>query len=143
MPKFFTQNHQLTERAIYEQKYKTSRLNLLLVVIFTTINLILLVTNSNSYFLFSAFAPYFLTAIGMSACGLFPAEYYADIQGEIIFRDNSYFIVLLIISIIITLLYLLAWFKSNKNNTGWLIFSLVFFGIDTLVMIFIGGLSFE
>lgn len=133
---------QPSPRALYEQKYRTSRMNLLIVTVITAINLILLVTNSDSYFLFSAFIPYFITGTGMLMCGRFPEDYYEGLE-DMIFLDNSVFVVLLVIAIIITLLYLLAWFMSSKNRVGWLIFSLVFFGIDTLGMLFINGISFD
>ncbi|MBR6742460.1 MAG: hypothetical protein IKM09_03340 [Clostridia bacterium] len=120
-----------------------SRSNLLLVVVFTVINLILLVTNSNSYFLFSAFIPYFITDLGMLLCGRYPEEVYVDGLEELTFLDNSVFVVLLVISIVLTLMYFLAWLFSSKNRVGWLIFALVFFGIDTVGMIALTGLSFE
>lgn len=129
-------------RALYEQKYRTSRINLLLVVVFTAINLILLVTNANSYFLFSAFVPYFIATLGMLWCGRFPEEYYEGVE-DMIFLDNSFFAALLVIAFILTLLYLLAWFMSSKNRVGWLIFALVFFGLDTLGMLFINGISVD
>ena len=141
MANFQTQG-QPSPRALYEQKYRTSRMNLLLVVAFTAINLILLITNANSYFLFSAFVPYFIAGLGMMICGRFPEEYYEGME-ELTFFDNSVFAVLLIIAFALTLLYLLAWFMSSKNRSGWLIFALVFFAIDTIAMIFIDGISFE
>ena len=134
--------NQVSERELYEQKYRSSRMNLLLVVIFTAVNLVLLVTNADTYFLFSAFIPYFITLTGMAVCGLFPKEYYEGLE-EIVFLDKSVFVVLLVISVVLTLLYLLAWLMSNKNRVGWLIFALVFFGIDTLGMFFINGISIE
>ena len=139
MANFQTQG-QPSPRALYEQKYRTSRMNLLLVVAFTAINLILLITNANSYFLFSAFVPYFIAGLGMMICGRFPEEYYEGME-ELTFFDNSVFAVLLIIAFALTLLYLLAWFMSSKNRSGWLIFALVFFAIDTIAMIFIDGIS--
>lgn len=138
----FQMQGQPSPRALYEQKYRTSRMNLLLVVAFTAINLILLITNANSYFLFSAFVPYFIAGLGMMICGRFPEEYYEGME-ELTFFDNSVFAVLLIIAFALTLLYLLAWFMSSKNRSGWLIFALVFFAIDTIAMIFIDGISFE
>lgn len=142
MANYFNQN-QLSQRQVYEQKYNKSRMNLLLIVLFTAINLFLLVTNSDSYFLFSAAIPYYMTGLGMLFCGMFPEEYYVDGIENYIFWDNSYFYVLLAISIVITLLYLLAWLMSNKNRVGWMIFSLVFFGIDTLAMLWLSGVSVD
>ena len=98
MAKMFTQNP-ASPRQHYMQKYNMSRMNLLLVVAFTAINILLLVTNANSYFLFSAFIPYFLTTMGMILCGRFPEEYYTGELQNVEFFDNSVFVILLIISI--------------------------------------------
>lgn len=134
---------QLSPRKKYEQKYKSSRMNLLLVVIITAINLLLLVTNRDTYFLFSAFIPYFIAGLGMYVCGRFPDEYYADGISSMPFLHDSIFFIALAVSIALTLLYLLAWFLSNKNRVGWLIFALVFFSIDTLGMLLINGVSLD
>ena len=141
MAKFFNQGVSLTPRQNYERKYKASRANLLLVVIATAINMFLIATGSDTYFLFSAFIPYFLTTIGMVQCGLLPPEYYEYPMEDYIFYDKSLFVALLIISIILTSLYLLAWFMSKKNRVGWLIFALVFFGLDTLGMLIFNGIA--
>ena len=47
-------NNKTSERYTLENKYNTTRYNLLLVIGFTLINIVLLVTNSDRYFLFSA-----------------------------------------------------------------------------------------
>ena len=142
MANYFNPN-QFSPRRAYEQKYKTARTNLWLVVLFTAVNLLLLVTNANTYFLFSAYIPYFLVSAGMLMCGLFPDEYYTEEFYGMQFLDRYVFIVLLVIAVILTLFYLLAWFMSKKNRVGWLIFALVFFGLDTLGMLFLGGISLE
>ena len=132
-----------SQHEVYKHKYRISRMNLLLVVIFTMINLVLLITNANSYFLFSAFIPYFITGLGMLLCGRFPSDYYAGGFEDVVFFNDSLFFILLIISVTLTLLYLLAWYMSNKNRVGWIIFALVFFGLDTLGMLLINGISLE
>jgi len=50
-------------------------------------------------------------------------------------------VVFIVISIALTLFYLLAWYMSGKNRVGWLIFALVFFGLDTLAMLLINGID--
>ena len=141
MAKLFNQGVSLTPRQNYERKYKAARSNLLLVVIATAVNLILAVSGSGTYFLFSAFIPYCLTTFGMVWCGRFPPEFYEDGIENYVFLDNSVFVILLILSILLTLLYLLAWFMSKKNRVGWLIFALVFFGLDTLGMLIFNGFA--
>ncbi len=134
---------QSPQRAAYEQKYNTSRFNLLLTFAFTAINLCLLVTNANSYFLFSAFVPYYIAGLGMMLCGRFPAEFYeGEIEGAV-FLPDTVFTILLIVSIVCTLLYLFSWFMSRKQRAGWLIFALVLFVIDTAAMLLLNGIALD
>lgn len=141
MAKYFTRV-ELSPREKYEQKYKASRMNLLLVIIMTAINLILMVTNSDRYFLFSAFIPYYTAFMGMFLCGRLPEEYYEEV-GDITFLHDSVFIILLIVAILLTLLYLLAFFLSNKRRVGWIIFALSFFALDTIGMLVIQGIALD
>lgn len=127
------------ERQLLESKYAAARSNLLLVMAFTVINIVLLVTNSNSYFLFSAYIPYMFADLGMYLCGRYPAEYYgADISvtADDVFLGNSFFVLMLVVAAFILFLYLLCWIFSKKHGAGWLIAALVFFGIDTLGMLY-------
>ncbi|MBR6506958.1 MAG: hypothetical protein IKT37_05095 [Clostridia bacterium] len=143
MAKLFNQGIALTPRQNYERKYNGARANLLLVVIVTLVNLLLVSTGSDSYFLFSAYIPYFITVIGLSWCGMLPPEYYEAPLEEYIFFDKSLFVALLILAVILTSLYLLAWFMSKKNRVGWIIFALVFFGLDTAGMLILNGFAAE
>lgn len=138
-----TETQNISERQILQNKYNSSRHNLLLIVVFTVVNVILLVTNSNSYFLFSAFIPYFFADIGMYMCGLYPEEYYAWEATEMEFVDSSFLVVMLVLAAIFVVMYLLSWIFSNKNRVGWLIFALVFFSIDTLGMFALMGFSVD
>lgn len=133
---------ELSPREKYEQKYKASRMNLLLVIIMTAINLILLIINADRYFLFSAFIPYYTAFVGMVLCGRFPEEYYEEV-GEFTFFGNYVFIILLIVAILLTLLYLLAFFLSSKRRVGWIIFALSFFVLDTIGMLVIQGIALD
>ena len=136
-------NNAPAQRQHYEQQFRTSRLNLLIVTIFSFVNILLLITNSDLYFLFSAFIPYFIAGMGMILCGRFPEEYYVGELEGMVFFDNTVFVILLVIAFAITLLYLLAWFMSKNKKEGWLIFALVLFGLDTLMMFSIDGFSFD
>lgn len=125
----------MSERDLLEAKYKSSRGNLLIVVLLTVVNMVMLLANAGSYFLFSAFIPYYMTLIGMDLCGKMPAEYYGEYYGQFEFWDQSFLISMIVIAVFILLLYLLSWFLSKNHKVGWLIFSLVFFSVDTLCMI--------
>lgn len=144
MASFFSNNQQaeqVSQRTIYQNKFNSARANLLLVVIFTVINIILLITQSNSYFLFSAFIPYILVGEGMLFCGMYPPEYYTDELAGMEFLDKSVFTVMLVIAVVIIAVYLLCWIFSKKNKVGWLIAALVLFVVDTLGMFALSGFS--
>ncbi len=136
----------LSERERLEAKYAAARGNLLLVIAMTLINIVLLMVNADSYFLFSAFIPYYLVMFGMMMCGKFPMEYYleAGIEPEdIIFYDDSFLVTMGIMAAIILILYFLFWLLSKNNNIGWLIAALVFFAVDTFALLLIGGFSVD
>ncbi|MBP3391602.1 MAG: hypothetical protein J6L76_02300 [Clostridia bacterium] len=129
-----------TERQMLEGKYRNSRNNILLVVIFTAVNILLLVAESNTYFLFSAFIPYILVDFGRLVCGMYPAEFYEPGVEPL---SKGVFAMLLIIAIVILAVYLLCWIFSKKNKVGWLITALALFAVDTLCMFLLGGIQVE
>lgn len=136
----YAANQELSQRQVLENKYASSRHNILLVVVFTVINLILLVTNSNTYFLFSAYVPYFIADLGMLLGGKYPAEVYTGELAGLEIAGNGFFVAMLVTAIVIVVLYLLSWIFSKKKS-GWMIFALVFFILDTLAMFALIGIS--
>lgn len=135
------QAQQMSERQTLESKYLNSRHNLLIVLIFTAVNILLLVTNSNSYFLFSAYIPYLAVDLGMYLCGKYPAELYGADYALAEFLPNGFLIVMVVIAVAILALYLLSWLFTKKGNKGWLVFALVFFSVDTGAMLLLNGIS--
>lgn len=131
----------LSEREKLQTKFNNARANLLAAVAFTVINIVLLFVDASSYFLFSIFVPYFITLMAMMVTGKLPAEFYTEEWAGYEFLDGSVFGVVLVIAIVIIGLYLLSWFLSKKNKVGWLVFALVIFCIDTLLMLFLQGMS--
>lgn len=131
----------LSERERLQNKYNSARGNLLAAIVFTVINIVLLFVDASSYFLFSIFVPYFIATMGMLVTGRFPEEYYAEDWAGYEFLDSSVFIVMLVIAVAILVFYLLSWIFSKKNKVGWLVFALVIFSIDTLVMLFLQGIT--
>lgn len=139
---FFNNNNtgvSLSKRQQLEAKFQSARTDLLLIVAFTVINIILLVTGSNSYFVFSAYIPYSIAYLGMLLCGKFPNEYYEDIE-EVFNLGDTAFVVFIAVAVVLTLLYLLCWHMSKNFKSGWLIFGLVMISIDTAFLL-LGGLE--
>ena len=133
----------VSQRQLLQNKYVSACNNILWVVLFTTINIILLVTNSNTYFLFSAYIPYLLADLGMLFCGKYPAEIYTEELVDLPILSDSFLVVTLGIAAVILVLYFLSWVFSKKQKRGWLIFALAFFSIDTLALIFLNGFLVE
>lgn len=132
------------EKSALQNKYNSSRMNLLTVVGFTAVNLFMLTLGGGSYFLFSATIPYLLTLLSMLFCGMMPEDVYAEMGGveAVVFLDESVFYIALGISAAILALYLLCWVFSKKSPL-WLIVALVLFAIDTLVMFLYYGLDID
>ena len=126
------------QRAALSSKYNAARMNLLLVVIFTVINIITLSTGFGGYFLFSASVPYLITELGMIMCGKYPAEYYEGMDMSLLL-DKSSLIFFVIIALLVTSLYLICWFFSKKKGAKWLKFALALFSADAMVMILMGN----
>lgn len=145
MSKFFkNQQTAVTPRQALEMKYNAARANLLLVVAFTIINIILVLTGANTYFLFSASVPYYIVFIGSLLCGKLPAEYYEGTGlTEADFFPSSVLTVMVVIAAVILALYVLAWLLSRKNKVGWLIFALVLFALDSVMMFLFSGISVD
>lgn len=132
----------VSEKHRLEMKYTNSRHNLLLVIIFSAINMLLTLFNANMYFLFSASVPLNFTTLGMYYCGKMPAEYYTP-GDEAYFLNTSFLIIMIVLSVIVLALYFLSWLLSQKHKVGWLIFALVFFALDTLYMFYSYGISVD
>jgi hypothetical protein len=128
-----------SQRQQLERRYASARMNLLWVVLFTAINIVLLVSNSYTYFLFSAFIPYAIVDYGMIVCVKYPADFYGDLS-QYQFFDTTVLVVLIAVAAVICVLYLLCWIFSKKRRVAWLIVGLVFFALDTVFML-LGGIS--
>lgn len=134
-------NTRPTEEMVLQTKYDAARKNLLSVVVFSLINLILLVANSFTYFLFSASIPYLLVNEAKYLCGMYPAEYYDFDYAEGLFFHRAFFWIVLVVALLIIAFYVLCFFLSGKNRVGWLVAALAFFALDTVAMFRYYGIS--
>lgn len=140
---FKGKNVQLSQREELEYKFKASRSNLLFAVIVTAINLLLLLVGANFYFLFSITTPYLLVSLGMVLCGLYPEELNYEELTDVLPLENSVFVVLLIIALLLLSFYFIAWLFSAKRKTSLLVVALVLFLGDTLLALLFYGISFD
>lgn len=131
----------VSQRQRMESWYGQARHNILLVLLFTAVNIVLLLVNSDTYFLFSAYIPYMIVSMGMFMCGRFPAEYYGDLS-EYKFFDTSVLTIAVVLAAVLCALYLLCWLLSKKGRGVWMIIALVLFCLDTVLML-LGGIGSE
>lgn len=108
-----------------QSKVNTGRHSLLLILAFTVVNLLMVVLDSSTYFLFSASVPYYLTLYAKGIDNDFVNGPWTE--------NGPVTIVALIVSAVILLLFLLCWLLSRKR-TGWLVPALVLFILDTLAL---------
>ena len=120
-----TDKPQKGTREYWENKMRGGRYSLMLVLIFTVVNVAFLLLDFNSYFLFSASLPYYLTAFGKGIDNAFTNGSW-DVTG-------TYTLTALGISVVILGIFLLCWLLSKKRY-GWLVAALVLFLLDTLFL---------
>ena len=121
-----------------QRRYLTARLNLLLVIALTLVNIILLFCGSETYFLFSASIPYYLTFFGMVLTGKIAAE--GINPGDAL--PVGVLIALVAVAVIILAVYFLC-FYFGKKKPVWLIIALVLFTLDTIALIVLATYSGE
>jgi len=116
------------------QQVNGGRGTLLAVVVLTLINLVLLVLNQDTYFLFSASVPYYLTFFGkLMDNGFEPWPWTVN---------GTYTISALVVAAVILILFLLCWLLSKKRSV-WLTVGFVLFVVDTVALIAVSFLLFE
>lgn len=106
-------------RAQALQEYAGARSNLLLMLILTLVNVVLYFAGTGTMMLFSASVPYFSVIFGHA----FTME-----TGSDIFLYAG-----IAVAAVVLIAYLFCWIFS-KSNYGWMVFALVLFIVDTLVM---------
>ena len=117
-------------KKLLKNKYHSSRIELLIAIALTIVNIILIFTASSVYL---PFAPSFPSAIIFYYAlntGLLPGfDYKAYNMYE--FLDTSYLVVACIIAAAIIAAYTVFWFLSKKRPV-FLLVSLVFFSLDVV-----------
>ena len=135
-----TDDPKMQKAALYS-KYSAARINLLLLVAFSVLNILILVTTSGSggYFMFCAAIPYQIVNYGMISCGMYSQEFYEKNSIEPLF-ENSFIAVFITIGLLIVVLYLLCWlFSKKRSGDKWLSFALAMVSADTMVALLVGG----
>jgi hypothetical protein len=115
------------------QRYSVARLNLLIMLAFTLLNVVMVALGSDSYMLFSATIPYGLVQTGMYLCGKLSADWYEGDTFE--FLPDTVLYIMAAIAVVIMLYIFLCWLLSRKGRYGFFIAALVYFALDTLFLL--------
>ena len=119
-------NTDKNSRENLQRQIASGRSSLLLILIFTVVNVLFVMLDVDRYFLFSASVPYYLTMLGKGLDNGFVDGPW-DING-------TFTITALVISVVILAVYLLCWLLSKKR-IGWQTVALVLFIVDTLALV--------
>ena len=128
-------------RASLYTRFSAARINMLLVVIFTAVNILTLLLTGSGFLPFTAAIPYQIVVIGMAACGFNTDEYYTQTGTQPVF-DKGFIAVFIIIALLILTLFILCWlFSKRRGADKWLGFALALMSADTMVAFLGGNLS--
>ncbi len=130
----------LSPRAVQENNLRNARINLLVVVLISAINILMVFLDDGRFYIFSAYLPYFLTALGALLTGRLSDEWYPEGRGDML--PNAFLIAMIALSVIIVAVYFVCWLLSKKHS-AWYIVTLALFAVDTLIMIFLEGFYLE
>ena len=101
---------------------------LLLIIIFTVVNLAFVLMDLGTYFLFSVSVPYYLVSYCM---GL--DNFFVDGPWDTIGSNTQ---MALVIGAVILIIYLLCWLLAKKHS-GWMVAATVLFVVDSLALVWI------
>ena len=141
------ENTAANELAKLLRRAQNARADIIVVVLFTVVNIALLLFGSLTYFLFSVSLPYYLCYFMSLYTGRMPAEVYGSEWDNFQFLPDGFFRSAVVVSAVVLAMYAVCFFasQSKKKNEdgsvtvsysmGWLIAALVLFSIDTLIYI--------
>ncbi len=143
MASFFNRTSGPLNAQILKQKYNNSVIWLYIISAFTIINILSVIFGASFYFLVSSSVPYVIVSLGMVFCGMLPDEEYAGELVNLRLFDKPVFAIFVIIALLIVGLYILSAIMAKKQKIGWLIFALVFFCLDTILMFLYFGFTID
>ena len=110
----------VSDRQLLEGKYASARHNLLILLAFTVINIILLLAKQNTYFLFTAYAPYLWFAEGW------------------VYKESAK----LVLAIAVLVVLLVCWLQAKKD-VRWLYAGVVLVVLDVVFLLVVVGFDAE
>lgn len=106
---------------VAQARYSSARMNLMLVALFTALNVVMAAFEANFFMLFTAYVPYVITLIGQ--------------QMSFLSGDALPLIIAVVMALLIVSLFFVCWIFSKKHR-GWMITALVCFSIDCAFLLY-------
>ena len=142
-----TENSAANELAKLTRRAQSARMDIIVVVLFTVVNIALMLFGSLTYFLFSVTLPYSFCYFMSLYTGRMPKEVYGSEWDGLQFLPDGFFWSAVVVSVVVLAMYAVCFFasqnkKKNEDGSvtvsysmGWLIAALALFTIDTLIYI--------
>lgn len=141
------ENSAANELAKLTRRAQSARMDIIVVVLFTVVNIALMLFGSLTYFLFSVSLPYYLCYFMSLYTRRMPKEIYGSEWDGFQFLPDGFFWSAVVVSVVVLAMYAVCFFasqnkKKNEDGSvtvsysmGWLIAALALFTIDTLIYI--------
>lgn len=141
------ENSAANELAKLTRRAQSARMDIIVVVLFTVVNIALMLFGSLTYFLFSVSLPYYFCYFMSLYTGRMPKEIYGSEWDGFQFLPDGFFWSAVAVSVVVLAMYAVCFFasqnkKKNEDGSvtvsysmGWLIAALALFTIDTLIYI--------
>lgn len=141
------ENSAANELAKLTRRAQSARMDIIVVVLFTVVNIALMLFGSLTYFLFSVSLPYYFCYFMSLYTGRMPKEIYGSEWDGFQFLPDGFFWLAVVVSAVVLAMYAVCFFasqnkKKNEDGSvtvsysmGWLIAALALFTIDTLIYI--------
>lgn len=122
-------------RHTLETRYDKARAGLLLLTVFTLLNMSLVLLGQDLFFLFSASLPYQAVYLGMYRIGKLPDEVYGAALKEMEFSAPSFLIAQTVAAVVLTALFFLCWIRSARRSAYQLTLATLLLAADTVYLI--------
>ena len=141
------ENSAANELAKLTRRAQSARMDIIVVVLFTVVNIALMLFGSLTYFLFSVSLPYYFCYFMSLYTGRMSKEIYGSEWDGFQFLPDGFFWSAVVVSVVVLAMYAVCFFasqnkKKNEDGSvtvsysmGWLIAALALFTIDTLIYI--------
>ncbi|MBQ7365345.1 MAG: hypothetical protein IJW46_07085 [Clostridia bacterium] len=129
---------QVKTKELYARDLKISSMNILAMAALTLVNIVLVITNSDSSFPFSASIPLYLVLIFSEMCGMRPDAFYEEFYGpdwkDAEFFDPGLFWGVVVVAVLLTAIYFVLWYFAKKKKVFSIVLT-VFYAIDTVALL--------